>query len=584
MLNKKSKVLKKFLGGSMALVFIVSQLTVCSAATSATAVYTSADESVKITLNTDRKEKTAVAYVENVLDDGVYHALAEFVRTDKNTFECIVALPDSCPSGRYTATVTIGGEKAESDAFRHINKAAAQKAMDLINGADALTLGGIIKNPQTDTVSGITINASADLAIDLSEFTANESKFTELYFKYKSAEYGASPLTIAQFSDYYNKCLFLSRLSNTSDEAAAIALLETAAADIGFDYDGDNGSFLYISKADNVLRPEEQKQEIIKRFTAGIYTEPALAQQYKLWFDLADINYKRDSSAEVYRGALEAFLGGIPGFDFTYYNEAANKNTVASIVMSSTYGSRQEIVDAFNAAVTTVGPEKKPTHNSGGSGGGSKGSGGSYGGGKDAPVDWSYTPQPDSGNSASQSAFVDVLQSHWAYESIAALAKMGILSGVGGGDFLPDRLVSRAEFSKMIMEALFPDKTGGKNGIFNDVNSWDWFSDYVSAAAEMGIVSGDGSGGFNPNGEITRQDMAVILYRAFIKAEVKMNTTKSFTDYDSIADYAKDAVSYVAGLGVLNGMGDGTFAPLAPLSRAQAAKAVYEAMKLVKTK
>ena len=56
----------------------------------------------------------------------------------------------------------------------------------------------------------------------------------------------------------------------------------------------------------------------------------------------------------------------------------------------------------------------------------------------------------------------------------------------------------------------------------------------------------------------------------------QVNATGAFTDFDLVSDFAKDAVVYVNAAGIMNGMGDGSFAPLQSVTRAQAAKVIYE--------
>jgi len=76
--------------------------------------------------------------------------------------------------------------------------------------------------------------------------------------------------------------------------------------------------------------------------------------------------------------------------------------------------------------------------------------------------------------------------------------------------------------------------------------------------------------------------MATILYRMFKLLDIEIaGDAMSFTDNGQISSWAKEAVSALSGAGVINGMGDGTFAPKALVTRAQLAKVTYEIMKLV---
>ena len=108
---------------------------------------------------------------------------------------------------------------------------------------------------------------------------------------------------------------------------------------------------------------------------------------------------------------------------------------------------------------------------------------------------------------------------------------------------------------------------------FGDVSNNAWYAQYVSIAAENGLINGDENGNFNPNKAVSRQDAAVMMYRAIGK---DAKTDKAyFVDYEKISTYAQDAVNYMCANRIINGMGNGVFAPLDNLTRAQSAKMVY---------
>ena len=115
---------------------------------------------------------------------------------------------------------------------------------------------------------------------------------------------------------------------------------------------------------------------------------------------------------------------------------------------------------------------------------------------------------------------------------------------------------------------------------FADVTEDDWYFGWVEAAAAKGIVNGVTDTTFAPNDNITREQMASMLYRAIVSmgyAEMLPGGIPvSFADYAAIADYAKAAVAELAGAGVINGVTDTTFAPKATATRAQAAAILYQ--------
>ena len=176
----------------------------------------------------------------------------------------------------------------------------------------------------------------------------------------------------------------------------------------------------------------------------------------------------------------------------------------------------------------------------------------------------------DTTNPSISNPFTD-MAGHWAAADVLAMNKAGIVSGVSDTLFDPDRNITRAEFAAIIARAL---KLSDKTTDYKDVND-EWFAPYVGACSEAGIISGY-DGYFRPNDNITRQEMAVIIVNAYSYLE-KAGTNggiDKFTDKAEIADWAKAAVDTASSVGLISGMGDGTFAPEANATRAQAASIV----------
>ncbi len=222
-------------------------------------------------------------------------------------------------------------------------------------------------------------------------------------------------------------------------------------------------------------------------------------------------------------------------------------------------------------------PTRRPSYSGGGGGGG-----GTFGTGATATPKPTATTEP--GDIAAPNAtatpdttvvgpgpvsdqvFEDVPADYWAYSYIMDLYNMGIINGETPTLFVPDGNVTRAEFAKMavLMFGLTAQNTESK---FVDVTPGDWFSPYVIAATEAGIVLGTSETTYSPNDNITREQIAAIIGR-------EMNWTSDnpldYSDADTIEDYAKP---YVAGLteqGILTG-DNGMFRPKDNSTRAEAA-------------
>ena len=154
--------------------------------------------------------------------------------------------------------------------------------------------------------------------------------------------------------------------------------------------------------------------------------------------------------------------------------------------------------------------------------------------------------------------------------------KEGIVSGVTATTFEPDRSITRAEFATLVAKAL---KLEGGEAEFADVAESDWFASFVGAAAKAGIIVGS-DGNFRPNDTITRQEMAVIIVKAYEYLEKSAEEAElTFSDNGEIADWAKTYVAKAVGAGLISGMGDNMFAPDASATRAQAASVISRIIK-----
>lgn len=223
--------------------------------------------------------------------------------------------------------------------------------------------------------------------------------------------------------------------------------------------------------------------------------------------------------------------------------------------------------------------QKKPT--SGGSSGGSGGGGSSFRGnvsmslpGGDSGIQSEYQKDETPHN------FDDMGQASWATEAVTALSNKGIIRGTALRTFEPNRNITRAECLKIVLTAFeLATHEYSQQQPFEDVALDSWYFYYVTSGVRLGIVNGTGSGVFEPDREITREEMASMFYRASMKGYVGYEKSdlekESFTDQSEISDYAVEAVLTLQQHGVLSGMGDGRFAPQATATRAETAQMVY---------
>lgn len=168
------------------------------------------------------------------------------------------------------------------------------------------------------------------------------------------------------------------------------------------------------------------------------------------------------------------------------------------------------------------------------------------------------------------------IKGHWAESYVKSLYEKNIINGYDDGSFRAGNNITRAELTKMLVTAFNID--GNDNSYsFTDVSDGSWYFDYVKKASSVGIITGY-LGLFNPDGNITRQDAALMVYRSLEKNGKQLSGTSQFNDDTAIAAYASDAVKALGGAGILTGDTNGNFNPTAPITRAEIAAVVCRAL------
>ena len=174
-------------------------------------------------------------------------------------------------------------------------------------------------------------------------------------------------------------------------------------------------------------------------------------------------------------------------------------------------------------------------------------------------------------------AFNDLDAVSWAEKEINYLAEKKIINGKAENKFYPKDNITRAEFVKILtlsmginVEDMVNDDTS-----FSDVNEWDWYYPYVVYCKKAGIVSGDDKNQFRPNDKITREDIAVIIYRAVFQKNEDVKYTPEFSDNSSISSYAYDAIGSLNHNGIVKGNQNNCFEAKNNSTRAEAAVMIY---------
>lgn len=168
-------------------------------------------------------------------------------------------------------------------------------------------------------------------------------------------------------------------------------------------------------------------------------------------------------------------------------------------------------------------------------------------------------------------AFRDINR-HWAEDVITQLKDLGALNGYADHTFRPDKTITRAEFVTALIRVMTAKELleiTDAQGTFHDVLGT-WSEPYVALAAANRIIDGYPDGSFRPDQNITRQEVAVVISRAFQMEETDQKET-AFRDNDAIASWAKAAVAAATANGVISGYGDHSFRPANNATRGESA-------------
>lgn len=173
-------------------------------------------------------------------------------------------------------------------------------------------------------------------------------------------------------------------------------------------------------------------------------------------------------------------------------------------------------------------------------------------------------------NSSKIPVFNDIYNFKWAEDGIIKLARLGVIKGDGQGGFNPSGKSKRADVVIMLINLLGLENSS-YNDNFSDVDSSKYYAKYVAIAKKFSIVSGT-NGKFYPEDNISRQDTMVmvanILKQLGVSTNKSTNSIQTFSDFNQISDYAKESVSILVNLGIISG-NDGKINPKKQVTRVE---------------
>ncbi|MCD7775785.1 MAG: S-layer homology domain-containing protein, partial [Firmicutes bacterium] len=185
-------------------------------------------------------------------------------------------------------------------------------------------------------------------------------------------------------------------------------------------------------------------------------------------------------------------------------------------------------------------------------------------------IDTSY----DNTETTDEIPYTDVSSTQWFYESVVWAYKSGLMVGKTADTFAPDDTMTRAEFVTVLyrLENGEAEYTAEKENPFTDVSSAQWFYKYVMWAYDKGIINGTSDTTFDPDGSITREQIALILYRRYgAETECDLSVYPDANEISTYSDEPAAAMQWAVSVGLIKGNEDGTLDPQGNATRAQVA-------------
>ena len=462
------------------------------------------------------------------------------------------AVASDLPTGEYK--LYIGGESAAGHKTATLSYTGADAVTDIITAIDSET--------DSSEMFSMILSNSALLGIDTAEL---ENIGEEGTAAVEAALFGNRPFVspekfISAYNDIYYSYLF----NNTDDVSEYVAAYAGA---LGIDLSKDSKLGKLFSQ-ESGLREETEKAVSAKNDFTGV------SEIRSCYYNTATLGAVNSAGRGNIIDRCELFAAEL-GIDiegsYATLSESQKQKLAIELIDGQEYSSAAVFAAEFDSAVKEV---RKQTSSGTSSGGG--------GGGGSAFVGVSSVTAPVTQTDSDKSAklFDDVDDSDWFAYYVNRLGGLMIVSGDENGNFNPYDHITRAEFIKLLV-AVFDCYNSSLASDFDDVEQGKWYSPYIASARAAGFVNGYDNK-VMPEAVITRQDAAVMAVGAAEASGIAFDSAElAFSDSASIADYAAESVKKATGNGIMSGMGDGSFEPAGNMTRAQAAVVICGLMEVL---
>ena len=171
-------------------------------------------------------------------------------------------------------------------------------------------------------------------------------------------------------------------------------------------------------------------------------------------------------------------------------------------------------------------------------------------------------------------SFSDVPLTYWGIDAVDFVSSREIFIGTSDSIFTPEGTINRGMIATVLYRL---ENTPTLTDIisFSDVGGNEWYTDAIQWAAENNIMSGYGNNRFGPMDSVTREQLAVILYNYTASNGISVEAAGDlsvFHDAEDTSDWAKEAISWAVGVGLLSGKGNGILDPTGTATRAEVAQ------------
>ena len=476
-------------------------------------------------------------------DDFADYEFISPIKTIENSYAVSIEAPTGMRSGEYIVVMFDGNGSFSESEFSFVSETDIKNALAEINAAKA-TAGVSI----WQAVKSIAEANESFLGIDTAKAEINpEWIYTNL----------ANGIPYEKLSTFQENFGFFTALSAIPQSDDAEKVIDENLEVLGISSD---------NCAEKYRKNKKIKSGAAKRAAAAL--KKSLTNTKSEFLKL----YRLSACFEVMHNAVswgeidEVFSDFNGDLTLSSYNSYKNMSSdkKAQVCRALLNLSESELsADGIRNKFETAYKSAQAANNSGGK----TSSGGGGGGGSSFTV---KEPLPKTEEEENAVKFTDIDDCTWAKKQIVEFYKNGFINGKSEESFCPYDNVTRAEFIKILCLSLGISADGDCS--FSDLSREDWSYPYISAAYNKGIVGGYEDGSVRGASSITREEMAVMAYRAALISGISIGQVipgVSFVDGEKISTWAYEAIMVLARGDILHGTGGDLFCPEQHAGRAE---------------